>query len=57
MPYLNWKQLIEFLLVVECKNIIIIGVAPFTQVTHMHNKNSNTQGRLLNVISDFPYYK
>ena len=28
----------------------IIGVAPNTQVTHMRNKNSNIQGRLLKVI-------
>ena len=26
------------------------GVAPITQVTHVHNKNSNIQGRSLNVI-------
>ena len=26
------------------------GVAPITQVTHMHNKKSNIQGRSLNVI-------
>ena len=34
-----------------------IGVAPITQVTQVRNKNSNIQGRSLNVISDFPYYK
>ena len=27
-----------------------IGIAPITQITHMHNKNSNIQGRSLNVI-------
>ena len=27
-----------------------IGVAPITQVTHVLNKNSNIQGRSLNVI-------
>ena len=31
-------------------NDITIGVAPITQVTHMHNKNSNIQERSLNVI-------
>ena len=34
------------------------GVAPITQVTHVRNKNSNIQGRSLNVIKvSFPYYK
>ena len=28
----------------------IIGVAPITQCTHMCDKNSNIQGRSLNVI-------
>ena len=27
-----------------------IGVAPITQVLHVRNKNSNIQGRSLNVI-------
>ena len=36
-------------------NIRDIDVAPITQVMHMRNKNSNIQGRSLNVISDFPY--
>ena len=27
-----------------------IEVAPITQITHVHNKNSNIQGRSLNVI-------
>ena len=30
--------------------IAIIGVAPITQVRHVHNKISNIQGRSLNVI-------
>ena len=34
-----------------------IGVAPIRQVTHMHNKDSNSQGRSPNVVSDFPYHK
>ena len=34
-----------------------IGVAPIRQVTHMHNKDSNNQGRSPNVVSDFPYHK
>ena len=34
-----------------------IGVAPIKQVTHVRNKNSNIQGRSLNLISVFPYYK
>ena len=34
-----------------------IGVAPITQVTHVRNKNSNIQGRSLNLISDCLYYK
>ena len=36
---------------------LCIGIAPFTQYTHMHNKNSNTQGSSPNVVSDFPYLK
>ena len=27
-----------------------IGIAPITQVTHMHDKNSNNQGRSPNVV-------
>ena len=36
-----------------------IGVAPITQVTHMHNKNSNIQGRSHNVVKVIwmSYYK
>ena len=30
--------------------IVTIDVAPTTQVTHVRNKNSNIQGRSLNVI-------
>ena len=30
--------------------ICIIGVVPITQVTHVHNKNSNNQGRSPNVV-------
>ena len=30
-----------------------IGVAPITQVTHVRNKNSNIQGRSLNVKKVF----
>ena len=30
--------------------VYCIGVAPITQVTHVRNKNSNIQGRSLNVI-------
>ena len=30
--------------------IIIIAVAPFTQATHVRTKNSDIQGRSLNVI-------
>ena len=30
--------------------IMLIGVAPFTQVTHVNNKNSNIQGRSLYMI-------
>ena len=26
-------------------------------ITHVHNKNSNIQGRSPNVVSDFPYHK
>ena len=38
--------------------MMLIGVAPITQVSHMRNKNSNIQGRSLNVIKrDFPFYK
>ena len=42
----------------ESINIVTsIGVAPITQPTHVYNKNSNIQGRSLNVVSDFPYSK
>ena len=42
----------------SCSRTQFIGIAPITQVTHVCNKNSNIQGRSLNVIkSDFPYYK
>ena len=38
--------------------VFIIGEAPITQVTHVRNKDSNIQGRLLNVLCViFPYYK
>ena len=37
--------------------VVTIGVAPITQGTHVRNTNSNIQGRSLNWISDFPYYK
>ena len=30
---------------------------PIMQYTHMRNRNSNTQGSLPNVVSDFPYLK
>ena len=33
-----------------CLTILVIGVAPITQVKHVHNKNSIIQGRSLNVI-------
>ena len=31
-------------------SVLTIGVAPITQDTHVRNKNSNIQGRSLNVI-------
>ena len=36
--------------VVLQSTMLNIGIAPITQVTHMHNKNSNIQGRSPNVI-------
>ena len=37
---------------------MVIGVAPITKFTHVHNKNSNIQGKSPNVVkSDFPYHK
>ena len=31
-------------------SIVLIGVAPFTQPTHVRDKNSNIQGRSPNVV-------
>ena len=38
---------------INWKDFRAIGVAPITQAMHMHNKNSNIQGRSLNVIKVF----
>ena len=44
------KHFLYFNVWVYSTCVIDIGVATITQVTHVRNKNSNIQGRSLNVI-------
>ena len=55
----TWHHVIDVIFLFkrfEHKNVIFwsnglnIGVAPIMQVTHVANKNSNSQGRSLNVM-------
>ena len=43
---------ISILCVCKQPRFWLIGIAPIKQVRHMYNKNSNIQGRSLNVIKE-----
>ena len=46
------SRLYHFYFIFSLVCVFIIGVAHIMQVTHMGNKNSNIQGRSLNVIKE-----